>query len=88
MKTLYLRTTFRKTVNLFYSSDEKIPITAIDSSGFTSGYCIHYFSTRTDTIQKQFLKASIPGDTDQQIITGFVISDGRVYNTRHAVKLL
>jgi transposase len=88
VKSLYLRLMFKKTVNLFYSSDDVIPITAIDSSGFTSGYCSHYFSERTGKIRKHFLKTSISVDTEKQVITGFVASNSRVHDTRHAVKLL
>jgi len=56
IKSLYLRLAFKKTVKQFYSGNDGIPITAIDSSGFTSGYCSHYFSERTGRIRKHFLK--------------------------------
>ena len=88
IKSLYLRITFKKTLNLFYTTDDKIPITAIDSSGFTSGYCSHYYSARTGKIRKHFLKTSISVDTDLRAITGFVASNSRVHDTRHAEKLL
>jgi len=63
--SLYLRLTFKKTVRMFNSADDRIPITAIDSSDFTSGYCSHYFSERTGKIRKYFLKVSISVDTEQ-----------------------
>ena len=88
IKSLYLRITFKKTLNLFYTTDDKIPITAIDSSGFTSGYCSHYYSARTGKIRKHFLKTSISVDTDLRAITGFVASNSRVHDTCHAEKLL
>jgi hypothetical protein len=88
IKPIYLDILFKCTLNIFYSPDDIIPITAIDSSGFTSGYCSHYYSERTGKIRKHFLKTSIVVDTEHQVITGFMISKSRVHDSRHAFSLL
>jgi len=75
-------------LNLFYTGKDNIPITAIDSSGFTRGYSGHYYSARTGKIRKHFRKTSIAVDTGNQVITGFIAPKSRVHDTRHTGKLL
>ena len=56
IKPIHFDILLKSTLKIFYSPGDTISITAIDSSGFTSGYYNHYFSERIRKIWKHFLK--------------------------------
>ncbi|MBN2110569.1 MAG: IS5 family transposase [Methanosarcinaceae archaeon] len=88
LKSIYFSRLLHQTLKLFYSCGEQKEITAVDSSGFTSGHCSYYYSLRTGKKRRSFLKTSISVDTAKFIVTGFKISGKPVHDAKHAIALL
>jgi len=88
IKSVYFNGLLKQTFDLFYSHGERIEVTAIDSSEFTSGHCSYYYSFRTGKKCRFFLKASISVDTAKLIVTGFKISGKPVHDAKHAITFL
>jgi hypothetical protein len=77
-----------RTLKLFYSYAEKVSITAIDATGFTSSYASHYYSHRTGNLQRSFLKVSVTLDTDKKVILGWKISQKTDHEIKHVNALV
>jgi len=88
ISSFYFNSLLHQTLKLFYSHGEKIPLVAIDSSGFTGGHCSYYYSVRTGKKRRSYLKTSIAVDVEKFIITGFKISGKPVHDAKHASSLL
>jgi hypothetical protein len=67
---------------------EKIRITSIDATGFTSSYVSHYYSKRINKTRKSFIKASIAVDSNKMIILGWKFSKVPVHDSQHAKSLI
>ncbi|ABE51276.1 DDE superfamily, IS4 transposase [Methanococcoides burtonii DSM 6242] len=79
---------FKKTLDLFYKNRDSIDITAIDSTGFTSGYCSNYYSWRIKKWRRSYVKTSISVDVSKFVITGYKVSGKPVHDAKHAKTLL
>jgi len=88
LKSITLSRLMTRIKKMIYDWGERIPSTAIDSTGFTSSYASHYYSWRTGKTRKRFLKTSISVDTTKQIVTGLTISQHPIHDIRQAESLL
>ncbi len=79
---------YRAVTALFYRKKGRIPVVAIDSTGFRTSHLSLYYSIRTGKTRKDFLKVSLAVDTNRKTILYFKISKSRHHDSAHAKYLL
>jgi len=85
---LTFRIILKIVIRRLHQKGEKIKITSIDSTGFTSSYASHYYSKRINKTRKSFIKASIAVDSDNLIILGWKFSKIPIHDSQHAKTLI
>jgi hypothetical protein len=73
---------------LFCSHREKISITTIDATVFTSSYTIYYYSFRSGKLRRNFLKISRSIDIDKKLVLGWEISHKIYHEIKHTNALV
>lgn len=86
--SLTFKIILKNVIRRLHQKGEKIKITSIDATGFTSSYASHYYSKRISKIRKSFIKASIAVDSDKLIIMGWKFSKVPVHDSQHARSLI
>jgi len=86
--SLTFRIILNNVIRILHQKGDKIRITSIDSTGFTSSYASHYYSKRINKIRKNFIKASIAVDSDKLIVIGWKFSKQPVHDSQHARSLI
>ena len=86
--SLTFKIILRNVVRRMHQKGDKIKITSIDATGFTSSYASHYYSKRINKTRKSFIKASIAVDSDKLIIMGWKFSKVPVHDSQHARSLV
>lgn len=85
---LTFRIILKNVIRRLHQKGEKIRITSIDATGFTSSYASHYYSKRINKTRKSFIKASIAVDSNKMIILGWKFSKVPVHDSQHAKSLI
>ena len=86
--SLTFKIILKNVVRRLHQKGDKIKITSIDATGFTSSYASHYYSKRINKTRRNFIKASIAVDSDKLTIMGWKFSKLPVHDSQHARSLV